>query len=155
MLKIRTAATTRLPAVTLDGADPSLRPDKVRFMPETPCPQGDNGICSYPDRVLLVNGGQLSVVTGTVAEMVLPEFGPGTVSELEWMSGDEYDEVADLVLDVMRSRSPRENEFRPAAWMHEELENQLSQVEKRLSELSVENGVIVRCSCGHTWVTSS
>ncbi|WP_460599258.1 hypothetical protein [Flexivirga lutea] len=105
--------------------------------------------------MLLVNGGQLSVVSGRVAEMVLPEFGPGTVNELEWMSGEEYDEVADLVLDVMRSRSPRENEFRPAAWMHEELENQLSQMEKRLSELSVENGVIVRCSCGHTWVTSS
>ncbi|WP_323099134.1 hypothetical protein [Intrasporangium sp. YIM S08009] len=120
-------------------------------MAQTDCPAGDNGVCSYPDRVLLVTDGQLSVVTASVAEASLRGFEPRFVDELEWMSGERYDEVIDLVLDSLRAQSPRDNPFRSIG-SAADLQDQVREIE---SHVPANSGVIVTCSCGHTWVTGS
>jgi hypothetical protein len=120
-------------------------------MAQTDCPAGDNGVCSYPDRVLLVTDGQLSVVTASVAEVSLRGFEPTFVDELEWMSGERYEEVVDLVLDSLRAQSPRDN---PLSYIRSaaDLGAEVREIESRVP---VNSGVIVTCSCGHTWVTGS
>lgn len=118
---------------------------------ETACPSGDNGICSYPDRVLVVTGGRLSVVSAYVAETTLEGFEATFVDELEWMSGERYDEVVDLVLDSLRAQSPRDGSLTDVRGASD-LQDQVSLIESRVP---VTSGVIVTCSCGHTWVTGS
>ncbi len=111
---------------------------------------GDNGICSYPDRVLVVTGGRLSVISGDIAEYAFEGQEPTSVQELGWMSGEGYEEVVDLVLDSLRAQSPRDSA--QGQFAGEALREQVSAVESRLE---VANGVIVTCSCGHTWVTGT
>jgi hypothetical protein len=120
-------------------------------MAETACPTGDNGICSYPDRVLLVTGGRISVVSAAVAEISLEGLEPTSVEELEWLAGERYDEVVDLVLDSLRAQSPRDSSPTDVGTARDLLD-QVSLIESRVP---INSGVIVTCSCGHTWVTGS
>jgi hypothetical protein len=122
-------------------------------MPTVRCDY-DDGDCHWDDgsnRVLLLSGGQLSVLTTAAAERMLTVDEGADRRLLEFAVGVPYAAIVDAVLEARRTQSPLDGSFddafgsRAAALVRE--------FEERLSaDAADEDLIIVNCEpCGHVY----
>lgn len=111
------------------------------------CPQGD-GVCTYPDSTLIAVGNQLSVVSGSAVPQIFPRLSFDVAKETRVLDDEGgYDSVVNLVLSAFRV-SESESVVVQNVMGAEEATTRVNIIE---SQLPLSTGVIVTCSCGHTW----
>lgn len=110
------------------------------------CLNDDDGVCVYPERVLVANNGLLSVVSAEVANEIVPvEDAVNRAEEQEGvLEGIGYDQLVDLLLLRLLRTSPNRPE--PDLYPDVEIDVDLSGMKRLLNGRS---GLIANCSCGH------
>jgi hypothetical protein len=118
-----------------------------------PCPAGD-GNCVVPDPAVVVLGGQLSLVRTSGLERLFPD--PLEARQPAHFEGDlRYDVVVGHLTETLRWEALNDvsEVIGLDPYSYSPPEESLDFIRSLEDSLGTREGVIITCSCGHTWTT--
>jgi hypothetical protein len=100
-----------------------------------PCPQGDKGICTIPDRTAVVKGGVVSIQSREAIESSLPELDLDTATMRPLQAPFDNEDLIEAIDRVSSAVEPDAG-FAAAA----------------LERPDSATAIVVVCSCNHTYI---